>query len=79
MGVFAMINDFTDYLTRVSDVLEQHATKYEVMARLINLRGKLLGQEFDTTDDLLQMAKQLREHSGYIKDVIDEPHLLIKQ
>lgn len=74
-----MVDDFTEYLSRVSNVLDAHADKYEVMAKLIDLRGQFLGKEFDTSNDLLQMADELRVHSGYIKDVINEPHLLTKQ
>lgn len=66
------------------DVLNVHADKNEAMADMINLTAKFMGQDgnpinFNASQELKEMAEVLREHGGYIQEVIDELHLLIIQ
>lgn len=79
-----MNQQFISYLSRVVDVLNAHADKNEAMADMINLTAKAIGQDgnpinFNASQSLKEMAEVLREHSEYIQEVIDEPHLLITQ
>lgn len=75
------MNPFTDYLQKVVTVLDAHANKYDCMATLFLQTYKLKNDAMyqDHAEVCQDHAKQLREHSEYIKDVIDEPHLLTVQ
>ncbi|UYZ86586.1 hypothetical protein [Moraxella bovis] len=70
-----------DYLQKVVNALNAHADKNDCMATLFLQAHELKGDTMyqDHAIICLEHAKQLREHGGYIQEVIDEPHLLVKQ
>lgn len=70
-----------DYLQKVVNALELHAQKHATMADLFGKAHELKGDTMyqDHATICLEYAKQLREHGEYIQEVIDEPHLLVKQ
>ena len=70
-----MNQQLINYLAQVVDVLNAHADKNEAMADMINLTAKFMGQDgnpinFNASQELKEMAKVLREHVGYIQEVI---------
>lgn len=70
-----------EYLQKVVNALNAHADKNDCMATLFlqahELKGDTMYQDHATI--CLEHAKQLREHAHYIQEVIDNPHLLVKQ
>lgn len=78
---------FVHYLENVEAVLEQHAIKCDVLAQLLQTSNQISQSPYMPSEQVQEVllnaitamqehAQQLREHGGYIREVIEQPHLL---